>query len=388
MKKELNLILIFILLIGIIGIITAINSNDSKKIDSKILKEFEKGNNKVRVIIDINEKDNKGIFSYFSKKPETRDELINSISKEKIKHKLSNTSFSAELTENEIESLADKGYSVGYIPKVKLLLQDSTEEVNSTETWLLKKDNLNLTGEKQTICVIDTGINYTHSDLGGCYGENNPNFDCKVLGGKDITDNDDNPIDGHGHGTHVAGIAAANGNLKGVSPSSKLVALKVFDDSGSSGSLDDVKVAIDWCVDNASEFNISVITLSLGVTNQDGEEIPYDDYCDGDYDGSGSPISPSVNLVSSINNAVSKNISVTISSGNNLGSGNITAPACIQNATPIGASTYDSSSLIFNRNWMVKLLGIGTQVNSTWNDGSYELAEGTSMSAPHVAGAI
>ncbi|MEK6877534.1 MAG: S8 family serine peptidase, partial [Thermoproteota archaeon] len=62
------------------------------------------------------------------------------------------------------------------------------------------------------IAIIDTGIDYNHHDLFG-FGP-----DGKVIGGHDFVDNDDQPIDTNGHGTEVAGIIAADGNLKGVAP--------------------------------------------------------------------------------------------------------------------------------------------------------------------------
>jgi len=59
------------------------------------------------------------------------------------------------------------------------------------------------------IAVIDTGVDYNHPDLFG-FGE-----DGKVIGGYDFVENDKTPIDTNGHGTEVAGIIAADGDLKG-----------------------------------------------------------------------------------------------------------------------------------------------------------------------------
>jgi len=68
-----------------------------------------------------------------------------------------------------------------------------------------------LDGTGTTIGIIDTGIDYTHPDLGGGRFPNS-----KVVGGYDFADEDANPMDTQGHGTHVAGIAAADGKVKGV----------------------------------------------------------------------------------------------------------------------------------------------------------------------------
>ncbi len=78
------------------------------------------------------------------------------------------------------------------------------------------------TGKGIEIAVIDSGIDYLHSDLGGCFGPG-----CKVAGGYDHGSDDTDPMDEHGHGTHVAAIAAGNGTLKGIAPSASLFSYKV-----------------------------------------------------------------------------------------------------------------------------------------------------------------
>jgi len=65
-------------------------------------------------------------------------------------------------------------------------------------------------GSEIVIAVIDTGVDYTHPDLGGCLGPS-----CKVIGGYDFGDDDSDPMDQMGHGTLVAGTIAADGRLKG-----------------------------------------------------------------------------------------------------------------------------------------------------------------------------
>jgi hypothetical protein len=82
----------------------------------------------------------------------------------------------------------------------------------------------------KTIAIIDTGVAYTHPDLGGCLGPN-----CKVIGGYDFVNNDADPMDDHGHGTHVAATAAGNGLFKGIAPDAKILGYKVLS-AGGSGS--------------------------------------------------------------------------------------------------------------------------------------------------------
>lgn len=104
------------------------------------------------------------------------------------------------------------------------------------------------------IAVIDTGVDYNHPDLFG-FGE-----DGKVIGGYDFIDNDDSPIDTNGHGTEVAGIIAADGQLQGIAPKSKILAYRVSED-GESVSSDLIIKAIEKAVQDDAD----IINISLGV---------------------------------------------------------------------------------------------------------------------------
>jgi len=299
----------------------------------------------------------------------------------KINHKFSETTFAVEVDEKDYEKLVKQGIRIRKEKIFSISLQDSAPLVNATLAWSLQQE-VNLTGINQTICILDTGINYTHPDLGGCFGNNNATSNCKVMGGYDFVNGDSDPIDDHGHGTHVAGIAAANGSINGIAPGAKIVALKVLNSAGS-GSEANIDAGIDWCVGNSSLFNISVISISIG----DNEN--YTGYCDENYTGT---------ITTAINAAVAKNISVVIASGNNYNFTTISGPACIQNATPVAALNKDNSMASYsNRNSLVLLVAPGTNINSTRLGscpggcscaGNYMICSGTSMATPHVAGAI
>src|SRR5207244_1424136 len=79
--------------------------------------------------------------------------------------------------------------------------------------------------------------------------------------------------DVYGHGTHVAGMAAAgsdvsNGTYTGVAPAANLINVRVLDANGQ-GSVSNVIAGIDWCIANKATYNIRVMNLSLGVTAVD-----------------------------------------------------------------------------------------------------------------------
>jgi subtilisin family serine protease len=113
-----------------------------------------------------------------------------------------------------------------------------------------------VTGVGVTIAVLDTGVDLKHPDL-------RP----KLVKGTDIVDGDKacprGPQDQHGHGTHVAGIAAAvtdNGiGVAGSAPDAKIMPVRVLD-AGGSGSLEDIAEGIRWAADHKAK----VINLSLG----------------------------------------------------------------------------------------------------------------------------
>jgi subtilisin family serine protease len=113
----------------------------------------------------------------------------------------------------------------------------------------------NNTTASKNVCVIDTGVDYTHPDLAG-----------KIIKGFDFVNYDADPMDDYGHGTHVAGIIAAVANNKqgiaGVS-TGKIVAVKVLDANGS-GTSYDVAQGIYYCANLTGSSSVNVLSLSLG----------------------------------------------------------------------------------------------------------------------------
>ena len=100
----------------------------------------------------------------------------------------------------------------------------------------------------------------------------------KVIGGYDFVNNDADPMDGHSHGTHVAGIVAStHPTYRGVAPDAKLLAVKVCNDTGSCPT-SDIIAGIDWCIDNKDTYNITILTMSVGCNGESC--IHYQTPCD------------------------------------------------------------------------------------------------------------
>ncbi|HDZ61236.1 MAG TPA: hypothetical protein ENH46_06010, partial [Candidatus Pacearchaeota archaeon] len=390
-------------LIGFLILITLIlfvsSSSRANKISEEVYKNL--GDGKVRVIVGLKEPaPEKGFFFKTQKTPseinsekeEIRNKIISQVKEENLKH-IFKESIAIEVSEKELNALGGNPNvkSIKIDRVMKAFLQDSVPLINASTLWPKQISGINITGIDEAICVIDTGINNTHPDLQGrvvaeyCY--------CSATEGEDTycclnnQSENFNAADNNGHGTHVAGIAAASGGIKGVAISSGIVAIKVLNSSGS-GFSSDIQAAIDWCVDNSSIYNISVISMSLGGGQ-------YNDYCNND------------SLAPSINSAVAKNISVIVATGNTNGAypsatAGIASPACIKNSTRVTAT--DKNDLIASYafrhiNFSDTLTAPGSNINSTEYlnapicseiacSGLYAVASGTSMAAPHVAGAF
>ena len=109
-------------------------------------------------------------------------------------------------------------------------------------------------GSGVKVAVIDTGVDFNHPDLFG-WGQ-----DGKVIGGYNFIHEGDLPIDTNGHGTQVAGVIAADGEIKGIAPKAKVLAYKVSE-NGEGVSSDLIIRAIE----KAIEDDVDIINISLGV---------------------------------------------------------------------------------------------------------------------------
>jgi len=233
-----------------------------------------------------------------------------------------------------------------------------------------------VTGAGITVAVVDTGVDYTHSELSGNIwtnpGEiagdgidNDGNGYIDDIHGWDFVGNDNDPMDLNGHGTHVSGtIAAANNGIgqTGVAYNSRIMPVRVLDASGS-GSLPTIAAGIRYATANGAR----VINLSLGGT------------------------SGSIDLQSAISDAAARGVVVVMAAGNS-GTASPSYPAAyaVQNGLAIGAVDASGTMASFsNRSGSTPLDYVtapGVNLYSTWLNNTYSTISGTSMASPHVSG--
>ncbi len=211
------------------------------------------------------------------------------------------------------------------------------------------------TGAGVKVAVIDSGVDGSHPDLDGNYS-----------GGYDFVNNDTEPMDDNGHGTHVAGTIAAEMNgtgVIGVAPGASIYALKVLGADGS-GDFSDVIAALQWCVNNG----IKVTNNSYGSSSDPGTIVK--DAFDNAY----------------ANGII--NIGSAGNSGNPPGKGdNVGYPAKYASVVAVAATDQNDKRASFSSTGPdVEVAAPGVGIISTVPGGGYASYSGTSMASPHVAG--
>lgn len=209
-------------------------------------------------------------------------------------------------------------------------------------------------GYEVKVSILDTGIDYSHPDLHGNYVE-----------GYDFVNEDSDPMDDNGHGTHVAGIIAAEDNgigVVGVAPEASLYAVKVLDENGS-GYVSDVIAGIEWCINNG----IQIINMSFG---SDLDSQALHDACDKAYERG-------ILLVAAAGN-----------DGNPPGKGdNVDYPARYDSVIAVAATDINDERARWSSTGpQVELAAPGVNILSTYLGEEYKELSGTSMAAPHVTG--
>lgn len=249
-----------------------------------------------------------------------------------------------------------------------------TVPINGTQSGEVEvgtpSGSANMTQVDADIAILDTGVSLTHPDL-NVY--RNVSFVDGVTSGNDDI----------GHGSNTAGIAAARDNdvgIVGVAPGARIWAIKVCDQFGECKISDQIK-GIEYATKHADEIDV----LNISIEN---------------------PHSPALN--NAIAQAVAAGITVVVSAGNYGVNAASTSPANSPDALTVSAigdsdgvcggsgpalvepdGTIPDDTFAFFSNFgpAVKMAAPGVKVLSTYNGTNYSVESGTSMAAPHVAGA-
>ncbi len=257
--------------------------------------------------------------------------------------------------------------------------QWSANKMNAPGAWDI------YTGSSQTIvAVVDTGVDYNHRDLqdniwvnevelNGTKGvDDDENGYVDDIYGYNFIYNSSDPIDDNGHGTHCAGIIAAEGDnsldITGVCWNTKIMALKFLGSLGE-GSLADAVHAIYYAVANGAD----VISNSWGAADE------------------------SKSLKDAIDYAYSQGVIIVASAGNDDYSDSPRYPAGYENVISVAATDSNDNKWSFSNygDW-VDIAAPGVDVLSlraagTSTDTSYDqytaISSGTSIACPHIAGA-
>ncbi|MEG4112997.1 MULTISPECIES: S8 family serine peptidase [unclassified Microcoleus] len=260
-------------------------------------------------------------------------------------------------------------------PDVPNLIENNwgVDAINAPDVW-----EQNITGNRIVVAVVDSGVDYYHSDLdsniwenAGEIAENGIDDDLNGfiddIRGWDFVSNDNNPMDQNfnGHGTHVAGLIAAERNdfgITGVAYSAKIMPVRVS--AFGEGDWNNLAAGIRYAADNGA----NVINLSRG-----------------------SEFSSSTQVNDAIQYANNKGSVVVMAAGN---SGDIQPAYPARNADRLGIAVgsidvrgrmADSSNRAGPRP-LDYLVAPGVEIVSTTPDDDYEIETGTSFATPHVAG--
>ncbi len=224
-------------------------------------------------------------------------------------------------------------------------------------------------GQHIGIAILDSGI---------CP---HPDFDDRIIGWYDTLHHKTYPYDDNGHGTHVAGIAAGNGQLSagnfcGIAPRAHLVSIKILNRFGE-GMVSHMLSGIDWLIQNRFRYNIRIVNISVGALD-------------------GKRFTEASTFVRKVNELWDLGLVVVASAGNKgPESYSISAPGNSRKIITVGYTSKHSTSSIGPTTLCIKkpdVVAPGHQITSCChqyqNGIPYTQKSGTSMATPVVSGSI
>ncbi|WP_059171349.1 S8 family serine peptidase [Bacillus sp. FJAT-27445] len=341
--KVFKILLIVLLCFSIFAVDGFLAANEEKKEKEK---NKEDSRNYLIVLKDDVEKE------AFINSKKIKEKKLKDKNPKKFKH---TNAFAVELTEAEAKEFAND-------KEVKILEEDSTVAITSGQAeeeqhipWGISTIG-STEGFKQDfygngikVAIFDTGIS-EHKDL-------------HIAGGVSFVKDTANFADDNGHGTHVAGTLSAQNNefgVVGTAPGAEIYSIKVLNNSGE-GSYSQVIQGIEWAIDQ----QMNIISMSFGG------------------------MTPSLALHEAIKKANEKGILLVASAGNfGMGEETEAYPARFPEVLSVGAIDNTKQRASFSSTGSeLDLVAPGVNIFSTTYDGEYGYNSGTSMAAPHVAGA-
>ncbi len=263
-------------------------------------------------------------------------------------------------------------------------------QINAPDVWAMGYE-----GEGAIVGVIDTGVDYNHSDLGNNMWHDTPAGEHY---GYDFFDNDDDPMDDYGHGTHCAGSVAGDGTAgteTGVAPSATIMALRIDYYTGGYPTWIE---AMEWATDR----DVPVLTMSLGTspvgnaTLREAEEdlltagVYHSVAAGNDGPGTGTILAsgdcppPWFHPDQTYEGGTSAVVTVgATDSGDNIASFSSRGPVDWWGSVAPWYDYSDSAPLLDP-----DISGPGVNVLSTQWGGGYTTMSGTSMATPHLAGVV
>ena len=239
-------------------------------------------------------------------------------------------------------------------------------------------------GAGYSVAILDTGIDYNDTDLGGGFGAGH-----RVIAGWNFVANNANPMDDNGHGTNIAGIiGSSNPNNPGIDPDVNFIDLKVLD-ANNVGTWSNIDQGLQWVIAHKTQYNIVAVNLSLGSGNYSSDQFNL--------------------LENDLANLKALGIFTAVSAGNGYAPGSVPGlayPAVDPDVVSVGAtwtgndgamtwlsgstdysSTVDQIVSTSQRSGALDLLAPGAWITSDGLNNTQFTLGGTSMAAAVVSGA-